>query len=304
MFHRFVASQYYNAFGPYAPARTVDDGDTIMTETLDARGFDAERVQRGERSNPLTGPFFVRGAEPGDTLEVRIEQVRPNRRYGWCGTSLASHVVDASYVRRLPPAELAEWNVDAESNTATLVAPDCTLKGRILALTPMLGCLGVAPADKQAISSATSGPYGGNMDYRGLGAGMTVYFPVFEPGALLFVGDGHAQQGDGEIVGMGIEISMEVRLTVRVRKEWALGWPRCENADEIVTLGNARPLDQALQHATTVMNEWLQRDYGLDAVSASILLGQCVRYEVGNVFDPAYTVACKLAKALLPARVG
>ena len=163
----------------------------------------------------------------------------------------------------------------------------------------MLGCLGVAPEDGQAISSSTSGPYGGNMDYRGSLAGGTFYFPVFIPGALLHLGDGHALQGDGEIVGTGIETSFDVHFTVGLLKNHPIRWPRGENADYIFTLGNARPMEEALQHATTEMLAWLQTDYHLDIRGASLLLGMCVEYEVGNVFDPAYTMVCKLPKSVL-----
>jgi acetamidase/formamidase len=163
----------------------------------------------------------------------------------------------------------------------------------------MLGCFGVAPPRGQAISAATSGEYGGNMDYRGFVAGVTVYFPVFVPGALLHLGDGHAAQGDGEILGTGIEISFDVQFTVQVIKGRQIGWPRGENAEYLFAVGNARPLDQALQHATTEMQRWLQQDYDLDPVGACILLGQCVEYDIANVFDPAYTVVCKLPKRYL-----
>ncbi|HHX66078.1 MAG TPA: acetamidase [Chloroflexi bacterium] len=300
MIHRYDPTHYYNTFGPHEPALRVSDGDTIITTTLDARGRDAGMQELAERPNPLTGPFYIEGAEPGDMLRVVIEAITPNREYGWCGTTLAPHVVDAPYARELPEAGLAEWQVNAAENRATLVSPETHLGRLTLPLEPMLGCLGVAPARKQAISSSTSGPYGGNMDYRGLAVGTTAYFPVFEPGALLFVGDGHAVQGDGEIVGMGIEISMDVQFTVHLIKGRSIGWPRAEDAEWIMTMGNARPLDQALQHATTEMMAWLQTEYGLDVRGASILLGQCVRYEVGNVFDPAYTVVCKLARTMLP----
>jgi acetamidase/formamidase len=163
----------------------------------------------------------------------------------------------------------------------------------------MIGCFGVAPARGEAITTATSGTYGGNMDYRAFGAGATVYFPVFQPGALVFLGDVHAAQGDGEIQGTGVETSAEVAFTVRVLKGRRGYWPRAENADYIMSVGNARPLDEALQHATTDMLVWLGQDYGLDPVAASFLLGQCVEYDIGNVFNPAYTVACKVRKALL-----
>ncbi|MCK5328011.1 MAG: acetamidase/formamidase family protein, partial [Candidatus Latescibacteria bacterium] len=141
--------------------------------------------------------------------------------------------------------------------------------------------------------------HGGNMDYRGFTSGVTVYFPVFVPGALISMGDGHALQGDGEIAGTGIEISFDVQFTVHLRKGKRIHWPRGENADYIFTVGNARPLDQAVQHATTEMIRWLREDYGLDPVGASILMGQCVEYDLGNMFDPAYTMVCKLSKPVL-----
>ncbi len=163
----------------------------------------------------------------------------------------------------------------------------------------MLGCIGVAPPRGSAISTATSGPYGGNMDYRDVSPGASVMFPVFTEGALLFVGDGHARQGDGEIVGTGVEISMDVTLSVELVKDRELHWPRMETATHLIALGNARPLDQALQHATTELTRWLVDDYGYDVRGASHLFGQALEYDIGNVFDPAYTIAAKIEKALL-----
>ena len=191
-------------------------------------------------------------------------------------------------------------DVDVEAQTATLVKPESRLGTLTLPLAPMLGCFGVAPLRRQAISTATSAEHGGNMDYRGFVAGTTVYFPVFEPGALFFLGDGHAVQGDGEIVGSGIEISMDVTVTLELISGKSIGWPRAENEEYIMAVGNARPLDQATQHATTEMLRWLQQDYALDALGANLLLSQCVRYDLGNIFDPAYTMVCKVAKQWLP----
>ena len=223
----------------------------------------------------------------------------PSRSIGYTGSVVAVNVVDPSYVGELPERELAEWRVDNGPGTATLIKPETKLGNLTIPLAPMLGCFGVAPPGGQAISTATSADHGGNMDYRGFVAGVTAYFPVFVPGALLHVGDGHATQGDGEIVGTGIEISMEVQFTVQVIKGKRIRWPRGENAEYIFAVGNARPLDQATQHATTEMLRWLKEDYGLNATSASLLLGQCVEYDLGNIFDPAYTMVCKVRKALL-----
>jgi acetamidase/formamidase len=170
-----------------------------------------------------------------------------------------------------------------------------------LPLSPMIGCFGVAPPRGQAISTATSSTHGGNMDYRGFVQGVKTYFPVFVPGALFHLGDGHALQGDGEIVGTGIEISFEVTFTVELIKGQAIGWPRAENKTHLMTFGNTRPLDQAVQHATTEMVRWLQTAYGLDARATHVLLGQVVEYDLGNIFDPAYTMVCKVAKSVLAA---
>lgn len=296
MRREYQPTHYHNAFGPYEPVMSVEDGDTIVTTTLDARGKDANGQVVAQRGNPLTGPFYVKGAEPGDTLAVRIDVALPNRDEGWTRTTIAGHVVDPEFVREMPTDRLASWRIDETRSTATLISPTTALGHPTIQLAPMLGCLGVAPKRKQAISTATSAEHGGNMDYRGLVAGTIWYFPVFEPGALLFTGDGHAVQGDGEIVGTGIEISFDVELTVRVIKGKSIGWPRGESATHIMCAGNARPLDQALQHATTEMLRWLASDYGLDTEAASILMGQCVEYDIGNVFDPAYTVICKIEK--------
>jgi amidase len=298
--HHFDPTVYYTAMGTYPPVLHIADGDTVQTTTVDARGQDAEMRAVAERGNPQTGPFYVGSAEPGDTLAVHFDRLRPNRRSGWTAASLAPNVVDPDFVTSLPTERgLAEWDVDVESWTATLVKPETALGRYSIPLAPMLGCFGVAPPRGQAISTATSSTHGGNMDYRGFREGVTVYFPVSVPGALLFVGDCHATQGDGEIVGTGIEISSDVQFTVHLQKGRRISWPRAEDDDYIMTAGNARPLDQALQHATTEMMRWLEEDYGLDARAASILLGQCVRYEVGNVFDPAYTIICKVEKKLL-----
>jgi acetamidase/formamidase len=252
----------------------------------------------------MTGPFYVEGAEPGDTLVVQLERITPNRSYGWSGRMVAPNCVDPTYVPELPwmpkgQRESASWHVDPVAMTATLEKPTTKLGALTLPIVPMLGCFGVAPAPGQAISTATSAEHGGNMDYRGFIAGTTVYFPVHVPGALLHLGDGHALQGDGEIAGTGIEISMDVQVTVRVIKGQTIQWPRGENAEYIFTVGNARPLDQCVQHATTEMLRWLQSDYGLDPIGTSILMGQVVAYDLGNMFDPAYTMVCKMPKSVL-----
>ncbi len=302
--HHFKPERYYTAIGAYEPVLRIADGDSVVTTTVDAGGSDSSNTRVTPPSNPQTGPFFVEGAQPGDTLQVHFDRLWPNREYGFTGQYLSPNAVDPEYATELPPIggwERAEWRLDLEAGAATLVKPVTKLGNFTIPLRPMLGCFGVAPARGQAISTATSGPHGGNMDYKGFEQGVTVYFPVAVEGALLFIGDGHAVQGDGEIVGTGIEVSFDVQFTVRVQKGRTIQWPRAETETHILTVGNARPLDQALQHATTEMSRWLTTEFALDTVGAHILLGQCVEYEIANVYDPAYTVVCKLRKSLLGA---
>jgi acetamidase/formamidase len=299
--HHFSPSHYHNTFGSHPAALRVRSGDTVVTTTIDAHGLDARGLQAAEGPNPQTGPFYVEGAQPGDTLQVHLDHLQPNRDTGWSYTVLAPHIIDAQQVHLLPESQKIEWQFDAARKMGVHPPVSARLNRVEFALSPMLGCLGVAPENQQAISSATSGPYGGNMDYRGLVAGATLSFPVFAPGALLHLGDGHALQGDGEVVGTGIETSFDVRFTLNLIKGKRISWPRGENEAYIFTIGNARPLEQALQHATTEMLTWLQEDYGLSVEEASTLLGMSVRYDLGNIFDPAYTMVCKLPKQILAA---
>lgn len=281
---------------------TIASGDTVVTTTVDAWGQDVRVKRVTEGPNPMTGPFFVTGAKRGDTLAVRLDRITPNRKMGWVRTPLAYNVVDPDYVRVIPDRDkaLGKFDVDMTARTVTLVSPETKLGKLVLPARPMPGCFGVAPDGGEAISTATSGPYGGNMDYNGFVDGVTVYFPVFADGALFHIGDVHAVQGDGEISGTGVEISAEVQFTTRVIKRKRINTVRGEDATHIFTVGNARPLDQATQHATTEMAHWLASDYGLDGHAIGILMGQCVRYDLGNMFDPAYTMVCRIPKAVLP----
>ncbi|HEX4296907.1 MAG TPA: acetamidase/formamidase family protein [Devosia sp.] len=295
--HRFVPTVWYNTLGSHPPALTVESGDIVVTETIDANGFDKLDRPVKDGPNPMNGPIAVAGAEPGDSLRVDIIAMTPIRPTGWTRAALAANVVDPGFVPNLPPSDRVTWRIDRNAQTATLENAPPALAGRVFPLAPMIGCFGVAPALGQAISTATSAEHGGNMDYRRFGPGSAAWFPVAAPGALFFLGDCHALQGDGEIVGTGIETCCEVTVRLTVEKR-TIVWPRGETARDIFTIGNARPLDQALQHATTEMVRWLG-ERGFDISAASHLLGQAVRYDIGNVFDPAYTIACRLDKKWL-----
>ena len=146
-------------------------------------------------------------------------------------------------------------------------------EGIEVALRPMLGCVAVAPPRKEAVATSTPGEFGGNMDYNGMVVGVKLMLPVSEPDALLFVGDGHARQGDGEVVGNALEVSMDVEFSVDPITNREIGWPRLENDEHLMTIGSARPLLQALQHATTELQRWLMDDYGFDERGSSLLMG-------------------------------
>ena len=302
----FTPTIFHTTFGPHAPVAHVQPGDRITTTTLCAAGRDARDELVGPRGNPLTGPFFVEGAQPGDAVSVTIERLVPNRPRGWSRAALAPVAVDPDYVTSLGLGDgthaslpVLSWDVDPDAGTARLVDRVEGLDGFVVRLAPMLGCIGVAPAGGQAISTATSGPHGGNMDYRLVGEGTTVTFPVSEPGGGVFVGDAHAVQGAGEMVGTGVEISSEVTFSVDLHPAAGLWHPRGETATDLFTIGNARPLDLATQLATTEMDRWLRERFGLSAAASATLIGQCADYDLGNMFDPAFTMVCRMPKSVL-----
>ena len=302
--HRFEPTHYHNTFSfGHEPVLTIKPGDRVITKTIDARGHDAANNKVGERPNPQTGPFFIEGAEPGDVLVVRFEKIEPSRATAWSSSVLAPYAADPSFLRYQGEREQTTetWQIDKQRRVARVASDTIRHKGIELPLRPMLGCVGVAPARKEAVATSTPGEFGGNMDYNGMTAGVTLMLPVSEPGALLFVGDGHARQGDGEVVGNALEISMDVEFSVDLIKDKKIGWPRLETADYIMTIGSARPLLQALQHATTELQGWLMAEYGFDERGSSLLMGHALEYDIANVVDPHFTVVAKIQKRFLRA---
>lgn len=302
---RFVPQTFYNTYSfAHPPALHVKPGDRVVTKTIDAAGvdWDGKSVARGP--NPQTGPFYVDGAEPGDMLVITIEKLETNRASAYSGSLLSPYTVDPTAIaaRVDREAKRLTWTIDKAHGVARLDQADVQPGGIELPLKPMLGCIGVAPARKEAISTATPGAWGGNMDYASMGAGATLMLPVNEPGALLFLGDGHARMGEGEVAGTGLETSMDVEFTVQLIKKKAIGWPRLENATHVMVLGSARPLLEAFQHATTELQKWLMADYGFTERGAQTFMGQAAEYEIANVVDPNFTVVAKIPRALLPRR--
>src|SRR5262245_50223157 len=314
--HQIVATTYYNTFSRAHPAlKRVRPGDTISTKTIDAGGQDEKDARRGQPSNPLTGPSYVEGAEPYDALIVRFTKVRMNRRWGYTAYrlglfSLTPESVEGLYQNRYKDdlirpgrSNLIPWELDLERQTVRLREPSSQVIKLEFPAKPMLGCVGVAPAGDFAPTSGPSGSYGGNLDYNEIGEGSVVMLPVYHPGALLFLGDGHALQADGEPTGTGIETSMDVEFTVDVRKKVNLTGPRVETAEYIISVGSqpefVSSLDRALRLATSDMVSWLVADYKLEPWAAHMLIGYQGKYDVVTV---AGSMALKVPKKYLPPR--
>jgi amidase len=303
--HPFKPKQFYTTYSFAHPsALRIKPGDRVITRTIDAAGVDWNGTAVSPGGNPQTGPIFVEGAEPDDLLVVRIEKIEPNRTTGYSGSLLAPYAVTPQAIAARTDREPKRiiWNIDKARGVVTLDSADLTPAHLELPLRPMLGCLAVAPARKEAIAAITPGNFGGNMDYAGMTAGVTLMLPVYEPGALLFLGDGHARMGDAEAAGTGVETSMDVELTVTLVKKKPIAWPRLENDTHIMVLGSARPLLEAFQLATAEMQKWLMADYGFSERGASTFMGQALEYEIANVVDPNFTVVAKLRKSVLPRR--
>ncbi len=247
---RIVPDRYYDTFSAaHPPVARLHPGDRVVTKLLDSRGRDETGKLILDADNVLTGPFYIEGAAAGDSIAVRLDRVRLNRDWGWNGIRISTDALAPETIEHLFPANCCEewlqpgrrnalrWRLDLERG---MVSPSSPLGTRVkleFPARPAVGCIGVAPPLKQAISSGPMGRYGGNLDFNGMGEGAVVYLPVFEPGALLMVGDGHAGHGDGELLGQGTETSMDLEFTVDLVKGRSVGWPRLENAESLVTFG-------------------------------------------------------------------
>ena len=303
--YHFEPTEFHTTFsGAHKSVLTIKPGDHVITSTIDASGVDAAGVHRAGRGNPQTGPFYIEGAQPGDTLVVHLLRLEPNRANGFSGTLLAPYAADPAFLRgeALREPKTLIWQIDKKKGVATLDSTEFKPGHIELPLNPMLGCVATAPSGKAAIPTSTADNFGGNMDYNGMVAGSTLMLPVFEPGALFFLGDGHARQGDGEVTGGAIETSLDVEFSVDVIKGKKINWPRLENDDYIMVLGSSRSLVEALQHANTEMQRWLMADYGFDERGSSLLMGQGMESVISNVVDPEFTIVARMRKRYLPAR--
>jgi amidase len=300
--HTFTPTEFHRAFShAIAPVLRIFPGDTVKTKSVDAGGTDENSVRRSLGGNPLTGPFFIEGALPGDTLAVKLNRVRTNRDWAQSGQGIVGNALGPGYLMNLKRAQNfnSRWKLDKEKGIAYLEQPTDPLKNLTIPLQPMLGCVGVAPPGGNVIRTGDSGVFGGNMDYNQIREGTTVYLPVFYDGALLFMGDGHAAQGDGELTGDALETSMEFEFTVDVISGKSIGTPRAENAEYLMAIGIGGSLDQALQRATTEMARWLEVDYKLNSTESAMIMGFAVKYDVADLVGTQVSIVAKIPKTAL-----
>jgi acetamidase/formamidase len=298
----FEPEEFHRVFSDaIPPVLHVFPGDTVRTWTVDAGGVDPKGVRRSQGGNPETGPFFIEGAFPGDTLVVKLTKVRLNRDSAESGDQIAGSALNTGYIQDTKYKDNfdSNWIIDSEKGVARLKNPSEHLKNYTVKLQPMMGCIAVAPPAHQAMRTGFLGSYGGNMDYNQMREGTTLYLPVYAPGALLFIGDGHAAQGDGELTGDALETSMQVEFTVNLIKGEAMGGPRAENDEYLMSLGIGNSLEDALRMATTRLVNWLQKDYKLEPNEAAIVLGTAMQYNIAEVVDPLVHIVAKVPKSAL-----
>jgi amidase len=303
---RLVPSGFSRTLSATIPAALrLFPGDTVSTRTIDAGGWGlgafgdrANKLTMG--GNPLTGPFYVEDAVPGDVLVIRLHRVRLNRTWAFSGRWLMDFAVQPGYAAERKWTDGGnQWTLDTLAGVARLAEPSPALRSLTIPLRPFLGVVAVAPGGDAAPSSRDSGPFGGNMEYSQLREGTTVYLPVTTLGAYLYIGDGHAAQGDGELTGDAMETSMDVTFSVEVQRARFVGIPRAESAEDLMSIGVAGSLDEAMRSATTDMARWLERDFAITANDAAILLGFAAKYDIPDLVPPYVGVSLRVPKSAL-----
>jgi acetamidase/formamidase len=293
------------SFAVREPVLRVKPGDIVQTRTFSRPGDYYERA--GGAWPGEVGPFNIEGATPNDTLVVKILRISLNRDTAVSSVSPngISAVVADSRTRMLNdplPARRFVWQLDRQRNVGILDLPNSASKRIEVPLRPMLGRLAVAPAGTEVFGGLWPGNFGGNMDSSDAREGTTVYLPVFHDGALFYFGDIHALQGDGEIVGSGLETTADVTFQFDLIKGKRIRWPRMEDENDIMVAGSARPLVDAFRIAQVELIEWLVEEYGFEKMEAYQVVSQAGHSRIANVVDPNYTIMAKFPKRLLPAR--
>jgi len=302
--HEFTPTAYEREFSAAtAPVLSIAPGDTVHTTTVDAGGADEKGVPRVLGGNPQTGPFFVETAAPGDTLVVHLTKLKLNRDWAVSDDAVVDRGLDREIaVAMKDTGKTVRWHLDTQHGIATPERPAEHLTRYSIPLRPMLGCVAVAPNSARAApGTGDSGNYGGNMDFNEVVEGSTVYLPVSVPGALLYVGDAHAAQGDGELNGNALETSLDVEFTVDVIPAKRIPGPRVESATHIMAVGLAGSLDDAFRMATSSMASWLMDDYKLTPSEAAQVLGTAAEYKVNEVADRNAGIVLKISKERLSA---
>ena len=297
-------------FATAEPVLHLKSGDILDTNTLDCFGNGLKKpgdtLSMAKGDNPLAGPFYVEGAEPGDTLAVKILELQVDGDTGVGAFSPGFGSINSShYTPMLEASPLPErvwfYHIDHAANAATFQAMDSDFSVKI-PMHPFFGCIGVAPANGEARSSIVPAEFGGNMDSPEASAGNTVYFPVNVKGGLLYIGDGHAAMGDGEAAGSAIEVPLKARVQLSLIKGRTIEWPQFENDDAIMTVGAYRPLEDAARIALTELVRWIHKDYGLSELDAYELLSKVAKIHLNEMVDPNYVVVASIEKKYLPAK--
>ncbi len=300
--HELTPATFYRQFSAYTkPVLTIWPGDTVHTTTVDAGGTDEKGVTRVLGGNPQTGPFYVETAMPGDVLAVHFTRIRLNRDWAISDDAIVGRAQSPGLAIKMKDGgKTVRWRLDRATGFATPDKPTEHLKNFTVPLRPMMGCVAVAPGFASAPPpTGDSGRYGGNMDFNEIVEGVTVYLPIAQPGALLYVGDGHAAQGDGELNGNALESSMEVEFTVNVLRDKSISTPRVESPTHIMAVGLAGSLDDALRGATASLAQWLEQDYKLTPSEVAQVLGTCAEYVVNEVADRNVGLVAKIKKERL-----
>ena len=303
--------QYAFTFGGVAPVRKIQPGTVLRLWTDDAFCGNIRQVTDMPSTaltmpfvNPQTGPFFVAGAEPGDTLALHFVDLTPARSFGAsCTIPLFGGLTSTDRTATLQdplPERTWIYEVDREQNTVAFQAQASDLRVE-LPINCMLGTVGVAPAAGEVRSSLVPDTFGGNMDTPEMAAGATCYLAVNIDGGLFSVGDGHYRQGEGEACGTAVEGAMDVTLVVELIKGGGPAWPRLETDEHLIVVGSSRPLEDAWRVSQVGMVTWLMELYGLDRMDAYQLLSQTSLAPLANVVDANYSAVTKVPKALLPA---
>jgi len=304
------AEQYAWTFGGAPPVARIAPGTILELWTEDCfagrvRGKDdlVSQVCQFPFLNPQTGPFYVEGAEPGDTIAVHFISVEPARDWAASTTvplfgALTNTHLTATLQDPLPELVWI-WELDRSAGTCRFTARDSDFTAD-LPLNPMHGTVGVAPANLEVRSALVPDAFGGNMDTPEMRAGVTCYLGVNVDGGLLSIGDGHARQGEGETCGVAVECAMNTVLAVELVKGVATPWPRLESDTHIMSTGSVRPLEDAFRIAQADLVHWVAELTGLSAMDAYQFLSQSVEAPLANVVDTNYTSVAKLRKDWLP----